>query len=79
MLVLELVVAKSLFAFCCIFAAGDVEFLSSLVWIVMTCLHSGGYSTLPSGASANDMLHFLEMDVDGFCASRIEKAPGSSH
>jgi len=29
--------------------SGDVEFLSSLVWIVMTCLHSGGYSTLPSG------------------------------
>ena len=30
--------------------AGDVEFLSSLVWIVMTCLHSGGYTTIPSGA-----------------------------
>merc|ERR1719397_501680 len=29
--------------------SGDFEFLSSLVWIVMTCLHSGGYSTLPSG------------------------------
>ena len=30
--------------------SGDVEFLSSLVWIVMTCLHSGGYTTIPSGA-----------------------------
>ena len=30
--------------------AGDVEFLSSLVWIAMTCLHSGGYTTIPSGA-----------------------------
>ena len=30
--------------------SGDVEFLSSLVWIVMTCLHSGGYTTVPSGA-----------------------------
>lgn len=29
--------------------SGDVEFLSSLVWIVMTCLHSGGYTTIPSG------------------------------
>jgi len=29
--------------------SGDVEFLSTLVWIIMTCLHSGGYSTLPSG------------------------------
>ena len=40
---------------------GDVEFLSTLVWIIMTCLHSGGYSTLPSGASfkKSDLFYYV--------------------
>ena len=63
--------------------SGDFEFVSSLVWIVMTCLHSGGYSTLPSGAPVYRYRFALE--VNGSCVQRIvcslriEKALGSSN
>ena len=46
--------------FCCF--PGDFEFVSSLVWVVVTCPPSGGYSTLPSGTSVCMDLHNVTID-----------------